>query len=59
MGDTALVNSFIISKQVTKNSLKLKDFRLEVISGLVGANRLRRDLGRKLLQGSCTKKFTN
>ncbi|KAJ8944663.1 hypothetical protein NQ314_009425 [Rhamnusium bicolor] len=45
--DKALLKSFIISKQATKNSLKLKDFRLEVISGLVGANRLKRDLGRR------------
>ncbi|KAJ8942377.1 hypothetical protein NQ314_010080 [Rhamnusium bicolor] len=45
--DRALVNSFIISKQATKNGLKLKDFRLEVISGLVGANRMKRDLGRR------------
>ncbi|KAJ8967367.1 hypothetical protein NQ314_002937 [Rhamnusium bicolor] len=45
-----LVKSFIISKQPTKNGLKLKDFRLEVIFSLVGANRLKRDLGRRLMR---------
>ncbi|KAJ8953531.1 hypothetical protein NQ314_007348 [Rhamnusium bicolor] len=52
--DTALVNSFIIYKQATENGLKLKDFRLEVISGLVSINRLKRDLERSpFFENSC------
>nr|XP_023016646.1 piggyBac transposable element-derived protein 4-like [Leptinotarsa decemlineata] len=44
--DTSIVNSYILFREKTGNKMKLKEFRLEVVSGLVGANSLKENLGR-------------
>ncbi|RZC33484.1 DDE Tnp 1 7 domain containing protein [Asbolus verrucosus] len=45
--DTALANPFILFRKRTKSTLKLKDFRLEIVCELVGANCVKEAPGRK------------
>lgn len=41
------MNSFILFRKATGSTITAEDFRLQIISGLVGANRLKLDLGKR------------